>query len=74
MKTYEIHDRMPVVIELTDVAEWLDPSESGAALRVQLMRPASVRTLQHYCVDSAVGSVRNDGPKLIEPVEPQSLF
>ena len=70
----EIHDRMPVVIELTDFAKWLDPSESGAAQRVELMRPAPVGTLQHYGVDSAVGSVRNDGPELIEPVEPQSLF
>jgi len=70
----EIHDRMPVVIEIADVAEWLDPGESGPAQRMHLMRPAPVGTLQHYGVNPAVGSVRNDGPELIEPVEPQALF
>ena len=70
----EIHDRMPVVIELADVAEWLDSGESGAAQRIHLMRRPSVGTLQHYGVAAGVGSVRNDGPGLIEPVEPQSLF
>jgi putative SOS response-associated peptidase YedK len=70
----EIHDRMPVVIEIADVAEWLDPGESGPAQRMHLMRPAPVGTLQHYGVNPAVGSVRNDGPELIDPVEPQALF
>jgi putative SOS response-associated peptidase YedK len=70
----EIHDRMPVVIEIADVAEWLDPGESGPAQRIHLMRPAPAGTLQHYGVNPAVGSVRNDGPELIEPVEPQALF
>ncbi len=70
----EIHDRMPVVVELTDVDEWLDPGETGPTQRAHLIRPARDGTLQHYGVDPAVGSVRNDGPQLIEPVEPQSLF
>jgi putative SOS response-associated peptidase YedK len=70
----EIHDRMPVVIEIADVAEWLDPGESGPAQRMHLMSPAPVGTLQHHGVNPAVGSVRNDGPELIEPVEPQALF
>jgi putative SOS response-associated peptidase YedK len=70
----EIHDRMPVVIEVADVAEWLDPGDSGPAQRTHLMRPAPAGTLQHYGVDPAVGSVRNDGPELIEPAEPQALF
>jgi putative SOS response-associated peptidase YedK len=70
----EIHDRMPVVLALDDVAEWLDPSESGPAQRTHLMRPAPAGTLRHYGVDPAVGSVRNDGPELIEPAEPQALF
>ncbi len=70
----EIHDRMPVVLELADVADWLDPDESGPTRRTHLLRPAPTGTLQHYGVDAAVGSVRNDGPELIEPAEPQALF
>ncbi|MBW4030506.1 MAG: SOS response-associated peptidase [Acidobacteria bacterium] len=70
----EIHDRMPVVIELDDVADWLDVGESGPHERSRLLRRAPAGTLRHYGVDPAVGSVRNDGPELIEPVEPRSLF
>jgi putative SOS response-associated peptidase YedK len=70
----EIHDRMPVVIEIADVGEWLDPGDSGSTQRMHLMRPARSGTLQHYGVGSAVGSVHNDGPELVEPAEPQPLF
>ncbi|NNN08155.1 MAG: SOS response-associated peptidase [Acidimicrobiaceae bacterium] len=70
----EIHDRMPVILELANVAEWLDPGESGPAQRAHLLRPAPTGTLQYYGVGAAVGSVRNDGPELIEPAEPQTLF
>jgi putative SOS response-associated peptidase YedK len=69
-----IHDRMPVVIEIADVGDWLDVGDSGSEERSHLLRPAPSGTLRHYGVDPAVGSVRNDGPELIEPAEPQSLF
>ena len=70
----EIHERMPVVIELTDVGDWLDVSESGPHERSRLLDSAPAGTLRHYAVDPAVGSVRNDGPELIEPAAPRSLF
>ena len=70
----EIHDRMPVVIEQADAGDWLDVGATGPDERLHLIRPARAGTLQHYGVDPAVGSVRNDGPQLIEPAEPQSLF
>jgi len=70
----EIHDRMPVIIEPADAGDWLDVGAAGPDERLHLIRPARVGTLQHYGVDPAVGSVRNDGPQLIEPAEPQSLF
>ena len=65
---------MPVVIETADVGDWLDVGDSGPEERSHLLPPAPPGTLQHYGVDPAVGSVRNDGPELIEPVEPQPLF
>ena len=70
----EIHERMPVVIELADVGDWLDVSESGPHERSRLLDSAPAGTLRHYAVDPAVGSVRNDGPELIEPAAPRSLF
>jgi putative SOS response-associated peptidase YedK len=70
----EIHDRMPVVLSIDDVETWLDVREHGPEERLSLLRPAPSGTLAHHAVDSAVGSVRNDGPEMIAPVEPTSLF
>jgi putative SOS response-associated peptidase YedK len=70
----EIHDRMPVVLALSDVETWLNVADYGPDERMLLLRPAPEGTLSHYGVGTAVGSVKNDGPELTEPVEPQSLF
>ena len=67
----ELHDRMPVVLARHDVDEWLDVGNSDRAL---LLRPAPTGTLVHHPVSAAVGSVRNDGPQLIEPTGPAELF
>jgi putative SOS response-associated peptidase YedK len=69
-----LHDRMPVVLELPDVGEWLDVAAHDGSERHGLLRPAPRGTLTHFGVDKAVGSVRNDGPELIEPSEPGALF
>lgn len=70
----EIHDRMPVVLDVVDVEPWLNVNDYGPEQRAALLRPAPRGTLQYFGVGSAVGSVRNDGPELIAPVEPKSLF
>ncbi|MGH3731782.1 MAG: hypothetical protein ACRDVC_00130 [Acidimicrobiales bacterium] len=36
--------------------------------RARLIRPADKGTLQHHEVGSSVGSVKNDGPELVEPL------
>jgi putative SOS response-associated peptidase YedK len=70
----EIHDRMPVVLDAHDVETWLNVREHEPDERVLLLRPSPQGTLSHYGVDKAVGSVKNDGPQLIEPLESGSLF
>jgi putative SOS response-associated peptidase YedK len=70
----ELHNRMPVVLDPSDVETWLDVNDAGPEERLGLLRPAPTGTLTHYGVGKAVGSVKNDGPELIEPVEPESLF
>ena len=69
-----VHDRMPVVLELEDVITWLDVAEYGPDERALLLRPARPGTLTHHGVGPAVGSIRNDGPSLIEPLETPPLF
>ncbi len=68
----ELHDRMPVVLARHDVDDWLDVA-NPPEMRAALLRAAPAGTLVHHVVDAAVGSVRNDGPNLIEPVS-TSLF
>jgi putative SOS response-associated peptidase YedK len=57
-----LHDRMPVIIDQDGLAQWLDGCEISALPRLP------VTGLAWHPVDRAVGSVRNEGPKLIEPV------
>ena len=70
----EIHDRMPVILEHANVETWLNVHDHESDERVMLLRPAPAGTLSHYGVDAAVGSVKNDGPELIAPTAPTSLF
>lgn len=62
-----VHDRQPLVLEPEDWARWLD-TELGddQALRALLVPRGGV--LVHHPVSLDVGSVRNDGPYLVEEV------
>jgi putative SOS response-associated peptidase YedK len=66
----EIHDRMPLLLAPADWAAWLDPD---AAPPVDLLAPPSaelVAGLELRPVSSRVNNVRNEGPELVERVEP----
>lgn len=65
-----LHDRMPVVLppEAWDV--WLDPGVTDVDLLTGLLRPCPSGLLEAWPVGTAVNSVRNDGPALVERVEP----
>ena len=62
-----VHDRMPVILTPENVGGWLRTDPEGIHERRSLLQPAPVGTLQHLAVNPAVGSVRNDGPEMIEP-------
>ncbi len=63
-----IHDRMPMIIDPGSWADWLDPANNDVADLRALLVPAAVGGLITYPVSTAVNSVRNNGPQLIEPV------
>ncbi len=65
-----IHDRMPMVIDPASWADWLDPANHDVSDLRSLLIPAAVSGLQTYPVSTAVNSVRNNGPSLIEPFAP----
>jgi putative SOS response-associated peptidase YedK len=52
----ELHDRMPVILELQDWPIWLGEAEGDHAV---LLRPAADGLLRVWPVDRRVGSPRN---------------
>jgi putative SOS response-associated peptidase YedK len=68
-----IHDRMPMIIDPGSWADWLDPESNDAADLRALLVPAAVSGLATYPVSTAVNSVRNNGPQLIEPLSAGSV-
>jgi putative SOS response-associated peptidase YedK len=65
-----IHDRMPVVLSPAHEARWLEPDAAELDL-LSLLVPAPDELLVAREVIDAVNDVREDGPHLLEPREPQ---
>jgi putative SOS response-associated peptidase YedK len=63
-----IHDRMPMVIDPAQWADWLDPGRRDPDALLEVMVPAVSGGLETRPVSTAVSSVANDGPALIAPV------
>ena len=66
----DIHHRMPVVLEPEVLDEWLDRTNHDLPELGSLLVPSAGGTLVHRPVATTVGNVRNDGPELIEALEP----
>jgi putative SOS response-associated peptidase YedK len=64
-----IHDRMPLIVAERDWDRWLDP-DAPADLDF-LAAPPSVDGIDVREISTLVNSVRNNGPELLEPAEPQ---
>jgi putative SOS response-associated peptidase YedK len=65
----KIHDRMPLMLGQGDWDAWLNPD---APLDPELLaRPPDVRDIELRQVSTLVNSVRNNGPELLEPAEPE---
>ena len=65
----EIHDRMPLMLAENDWDAWLNPD---APVDPELLaRPPDVHDIELRQVSTLVNSVRNNGPELLAPAEPQ---
>ena len=69
-----LHDRMPVILPRSAWEEWLDPAEDDLAALGRLLVPAPPSLVTLYEVNSDVNNVRNQGPHLIDPAAPETLF
>ncbi|MGH3096427.1 MAG: SOS response-associated peptidase [Streptosporangiales bacterium] len=65
-----IHDRSPVVVPAGLQGDWLDCSSTGEDDVTHLLDAMPPADFDAYTVGAAVGSVRNNGPHLVEPAEP----
>ncbi|WHX47283.1 SOS response-associated peptidase [Paenibacillus woosongensis] len=70
----DIHNRMPVILQKEDEAEWLDRDHADVTALMQLLRPYDSNEMRAYPVSSEVGNVRNNDAKLLEEVKPADLL
>ena len=64
-----VHDRMPVILSPDTWSNWLSATPLPGNLRRNLLCPSPDGTLSRCPVGRGVGSVRNDYPSLIDPIE-----
>ena len=60
-----IHDRMPVILNQTDLSEWLEPSLSDPVKIMHFLRPQKDDSLKIYEVSKDVNSPRHNSKELI---------
>ncbi len=65
-----IHDRMPVIIAPDDYAAWLDTSRDGGDSLLDMLKPHQGDDLEAYAIGTRVNSPKNDGPELLERIDP----
>jgi putative SOS response-associated peptidase YedK len=62
-----IHQRMPVILDRSDEALWLDPSVTNPAAVLPCLRAYPAEAMEAWPVSTLVNDVRRDEPLLIEP-------
>ncbi|CAG8485131.1 8307_t:CDS:2 [Ambispora leptoticha] len=65
-----IHDRMPVILDESQVEKWLDPNTKWNRELAGMLKPYEGE-LEIYPVDKAVGKAGTDSPSYIVPVNPK---
>ena len=63
-----IHDRMPVIIDPSDIDAWLDTS-GNPAIAQALLAPYPAERMSAYPISRRINNVKNDDPACLEPLE-----
>jgi putative SOS response-associated peptidase YedK len=69
-----IHDRMPVILEPSAYAAWLDTKAATPAALEPLLRPYPADKMEAVRVSSYVNGAAAEGPRCLEPERQASLF
>lgn len=67
----DIHDRMPMIVHADDAELWMDRDIQEIEPLEPLLQPVAAEEMAMYPVSTAVNSVRNNSPELIEPMAEQ---
>jgi putative SOS response-associated peptidase YedK len=71
----EIHDRMPVILDSSGMAHWLDPEIHERKALEEILQPCPDSWLAAAEVSSLVNSPKNNSPEILDPAvarpEPQ---
>jgi putative SOS response-associated peptidase YedK len=59
-----IHDRMPVILDVSGVRTWLDPEVTVKEILQALLVPFPASKMTTYPVSKMVGIVRNETPEV----------
>ncbi|AKF07792.1 SOS response-associated peptidase [Sandaracinus amylolyticus] len=69
----DIHDRMPMIVPPALRDRWLSPDEQDAREVIRAIQRAEPVALEAFKVSTKVGSVANDDPSLIVPLDDERL-
>ena len=64
-----LHNRMPVILDPADYAEWLDPAPRTPESLQPLLRPFPADKMSAHPVSTLVNAPANDRPELVVPVQ-----
>lgn len=70
----ELHDRMPVMLDRSAFAEWLDPGNHDTAALQRLLQPFPAERMRAYPVSPRVNKPDKDDADCIKPVESQETL
>lgn len=69
-----VHDRMPAALPVEDWDEWLDPDVTDARRLVEMLGSLEGSRLAAWPVSTAVGSVANNHPELIDRIPSEQVI
>jgi len=65
----ELHDRMPVLLQKTDLDIWLNEGNATSQQRLELLKPCASDRLTISPANPWLNRVANEGPRCLEPPE-----
>ena len=65
----EVHDRMPVILDAADYADWLDPANDDRDALQAMLVPYPADRMVARPVSTFVNNARNEGLECLNPTE-----